>query len=312
MMHMNAVWLVALLSLLSWRAVSSASGKFNARVGIVASSLGDDGNGLQVMITRRMRKILVEDLGYLSAEIDVMEPSVAAVVIERGLARPTNGMPRSWKRNVDPVGRPDNKNPVARLIGTALKLTRGLAKGLVTALGIASTKTLSTAALLLFVPFAYNVVTSEGGITIENIDKAAQSTKGVLGAGAAGVEKGVRKGKAFVKDKVGDKSPSKKSGITFPATKTKTSSIRTASKRKSFGPKRVGIAKARATEPSESSKPPVPLADSGNALTTDRSKSRGSSSRLDIESYESVMDSHNPVEKVRVGLGKVRNSLFSK
>ena len=50
------------------------------------------------MITNKMRKVLEDDLGYLAEEVDAMEPQIAGVVIERGLARPSNGMPLSWQR----------------------------------------------------------------------------------------------------------------------------------------------------------------------------------------------------------------------
>ena len=52
---------------------------------------------LQYMITNRMRQILIDELSYLPSEVDQMDPQVAAVVIERGLTRPTKGMPSSWK-----------------------------------------------------------------------------------------------------------------------------------------------------------------------------------------------------------------------
>jgi hypothetical protein len=45
-----------------------------------------------------MRKVLEEELGYHSDEVDTIEPQIAAVVIERGLTRPSNGMPASWSR----------------------------------------------------------------------------------------------------------------------------------------------------------------------------------------------------------------------
>ena len=50
------------------------------------------------MITQRMRRVLEDELGYATDEVDVMEPQIAAVVIERGLARPSAGMPRSWRK----------------------------------------------------------------------------------------------------------------------------------------------------------------------------------------------------------------------
>ena len=58
----------------------------------------DDDSGIQVMITNKMRRALEDDLGYLADEVDSMEPSIAAVVIERRLIRPSNGMPLSWQR----------------------------------------------------------------------------------------------------------------------------------------------------------------------------------------------------------------------
>ena len=51
---------------------------------------------IQFMITNRMRRILEEDLSYLSEEIDEMDPQIASVVIEKGLSRPSTGMPKKW------------------------------------------------------------------------------------------------------------------------------------------------------------------------------------------------------------------------
>jgi len=51
------------------------------------------------MITQRMRKMLMDDLEYLSEEVEAMEPQIASVVIERKLALPSNGMPISWRRS---------------------------------------------------------------------------------------------------------------------------------------------------------------------------------------------------------------------
>ena len=65
--------------------------------------LADESNAasVQYMITRRMRKVLEEELSYLPEEVDVMLPQVAKVVIERGLSRPLKGMPESWRRDDD-------------------------------------------------------------------------------------------------------------------------------------------------------------------------------------------------------------------
>lgn len=87
---------------------------------------GEKGDGksvsMQLMITTRMRNILVNDLKcvllplrcdvctswrkshgvllgrYLPEEVDEMDPSVAALIIEKGLTRPLKGMPRQWRR----------------------------------------------------------------------------------------------------------------------------------------------------------------------------------------------------------------------
>ena len=53
---------------------------------------------VQYMITNRMRRILTDELGYLTSEVDIMAPEVAAVVIERNLSRPSKGMPISWRQ----------------------------------------------------------------------------------------------------------------------------------------------------------------------------------------------------------------------
>ena len=45
-----------------------------------------------------MRRVLIEDLNYLPNEVDLIEPQIAAVVIERGLTRPASGMPASWRK----------------------------------------------------------------------------------------------------------------------------------------------------------------------------------------------------------------------
>jgi len=59
---------------------------------------------MQFMVTNRMREILIEELNYLESEVEMIEPQIAAVVIERGLSRPSAGMPPSWKKtNVSPL-----------------------------------------------------------------------------------------------------------------------------------------------------------------------------------------------------------------
>ena len=81
-------------------------------VRIIAASLEGDGNtaSIQYMITRRMRRVLEDELNYLPEEVDVMDPQIAKVVIERGLSRPMKGMPATWKRDVINNINSSNKN----------------------------------------------------------------------------------------------------------------------------------------------------------------------------------------------------------
>lgn len=83
--------------LLSFARLASNKRHFDATAVIVARD-GEERDGLQFMITNKMRRALEDDLGYLPEEVDTMEPQIAAVVIERGLTRPANGMPESWRR----------------------------------------------------------------------------------------------------------------------------------------------------------------------------------------------------------------------
>jgi len=82
------------------------NGNKQKEVSITARDATEEREGLQFMITNKMRRALVEDLGYSQEEVDGMEPQIAAVVIERGLTRPANGMPESWRR---PVGGNETK-----------------------------------------------------------------------------------------------------------------------------------------------------------------------------------------------------------
>ena len=54
---------------------------------------------MQIVITNRMRKSLADGLKYLPSEIDTMELQIAAFVMEEKLARPSKGMPDSWRRS---------------------------------------------------------------------------------------------------------------------------------------------------------------------------------------------------------------------
>ena len=262
-------------------------------INVVAASLDD---GLQVFITRRMKKTLVEDLGYLGAEVDDMEPSVAAVVIERSLARPSNGMPASWRRSTQPSSKSsgNRKNQITSKVKVA---SRKLMRGTVSILRVASTKTLSLAMFLVLVPFCVNVITSDGGLTKENIDRAAQNTQQALRDGTREVRRGAQKGSQFVKTKM-------------------TEPVRTSTRRAGLLGGRFGSSGSSGSGSSSSSRgqegegrevsdAPVPLASSSRSYSNGR-KTGG----LDLASYESVMDHTGPMESVSVRLGIWRNSLF--
>lgn len=83
----------------SVRGKPATSGSSSGRMKESANP-GDDGQAakVQFMVTGRMRQVLTEELNYLPGEVDMIEPQIAAVVIERGLARPSAGMPASWRK----------------------------------------------------------------------------------------------------------------------------------------------------------------------------------------------------------------------
>jgi hypothetical protein len=58
-----------------------------------------------------MRNSLINDLGYLPEEVDMIEPQIAAVVIERALARPASGMPASWRKTNTAIATRDGAKP---------------------------------------------------------------------------------------------------------------------------------------------------------------------------------------------------------
>jgi hypothetical protein len=49
------------------------------------------------VITKPMRRALIKELRYLPEEVDSMNAQIAAVVLERALERPKNGMPSPWR-----------------------------------------------------------------------------------------------------------------------------------------------------------------------------------------------------------------------
>ena len=67
-----------------------------------SSETQDDGTSarLQWIITREMQRKL-SNLGYSAGEIEDLNPSVAAVLIQRALRRPRSGVPEQWRRDHD-------------------------------------------------------------------------------------------------------------------------------------------------------------------------------------------------------------------
>ena len=65
---------------------------------------------VQYMITRKMRNLLIDELGYTDAEVDNMKPDVAAVLTSKRLKRPSSGMPDAFY--VDGKAPSPKKNPL--------------------------------------------------------------------------------------------------------------------------------------------------------------------------------------------------------
>ena len=53
---------------------------------------------VQFMITTKMKQTLMSDFGYTEEEVASMEPEVARIIISKQLRRPSNGMPKTWRR----------------------------------------------------------------------------------------------------------------------------------------------------------------------------------------------------------------------
>ena len=159
--------------------------------------------GIRVFITRRMRRELIDDLGYLSSEVDEMEPSVAAVVIERGLARPSNGMPSSWK--IPSANKGGRQNKLFRFIGGTFRIINGIVNNSILAVKVASTKMASLTIAIIVVPFLVNVLTSEEGLTRESVSQAATNAKGALEAGAGEIKQGAKQTSRFMRAKITEK-----------------------------------------------------------------------------------------------------------
>lgn len=162
----------------------------------------DSGKGLQVFITGRMRRVLEEELGYLREEVNIMEPQIAAVVIERGLARPSNGMPISWRKEAG------SKKGTKKGKRRGNFLTRIMA-GLTSTMTRLISKTASLALLAATVPFIIHFIQSEGGFTTQNIQESLDKTKesaktlgGVLGVGIGEISNKVGEAKYAIDELV--------------------------------------------------------------------------------------------------------------
>lgn len=85
-----------------------------------------------VMINQESKRILIEELGYRRADVERLQPALAAPIIARRLRRPPGGLPESWvdaegvrqKRRLENESRHPLKFP---LLGVSLVL---LGKGL--------------------------------------------------------------------------------------------------------------------------------------------------------------------------------------
>jgi hypothetical protein len=174
--------------------LSSCDGSSPSRNRLLRSLDDDDGGkSMQVFITGRMRRVLEDELGYLREEVNVMEPQIATVVIERGLARPSNGMPISWRKEVGSnKGKKKGKgNFITKIIGSITStMTRFISK------------TAPLALLAATVPFIIHFIQSEGGFTTQNIQESLDKTKesaktlgGVLGVGIGGISNKVGEAK---------------------------------------------------------------------------------------------------------------------
>uniref|UniRef100_A0A7S0S7R1 Uncharacterized protein n=1 Tax=Mantoniella antarctica TaxID=81844 RepID=A0A7S0S7R1_9CHLO len=93
--------------------------------------MGSNTASLQFMITNAMKGTLIDELGFLPEEVEVMKPEVAKEVIEKRMNRPfgKRPMPDAWKRDYDPDGGADgsrgglNLGPVGDLFRSLFYMT---------------------------------------------------------------------------------------------------------------------------------------------------------------------------------------------
>ena len=82
--------------------------------GMSASTSQDTATTVQYMITRNMKRLLTEELGYTESEVDSMKPDVAAVLTSKRLKRPSTGMPDAFY--VDGKAPTTRKNPLTQIL----------------------------------------------------------------------------------------------------------------------------------------------------------------------------------------------------
>lgn len=81
---------------------------------------------IQYMITNKMRKTLIDELGYLNSEVNEMDPQIAVVLLEKRLPRPMNGMPTSWKRPGGTPGDFFNFQPFTAIFSRVVSILQGI------------------------------------------------------------------------------------------------------------------------------------------------------------------------------------------
>lgn len=90
------------------------------------------------LITNRMRSILIVELGYTAEEVDAMSASVAQVVINKRLERPTKGMPAAFKKDYQLSQKERFRSSLHKAVALLKKhLWLALAGSVVTAGGVA-------------------------------------------------------------------------------------------------------------------------------------------------------------------------------
>ena len=80
----------------------------------MSASTSQDTATVQYMITRNMKRLLTEELGYTESEVDNMKPDVAAVLTSKRLKRPSTGMPDAFY--VDGKAPTMRKNPLTQIL----------------------------------------------------------------------------------------------------------------------------------------------------------------------------------------------------